>query len=110
METHIRHISITSLYCSYRTYEEWKLIGSIENLIDCFGVLTVPMRNGNLRKSLHSFRNLISSYRTYEEWKRLQALIGIIFASVGSYRTYEEWKHDFMYKTGVLNKVFLPYL
>jgi len=32
---------------SYRTYEEWKLHLSIENVNTFLQVLTVPMRNGN---------------------------------------------------------------
>jgi len=34
---------------SYRTYEEWKQ-NELAGMLGQFGVLTVPMRNGNLAK------------------------------------------------------------
>ena len=58
---------------SYRTYEEWKLIHFAVLLCEVF-VLTVPMRNGNMR-ARRNIRRLVSSYRTYEEWKQYDKYI-----------------------------------
>jgi len=40
--------STSFVFCSYRTYEEWKHAGEKE-YTKARKVLTVPMRNGNLR-------------------------------------------------------------
>ncbi len=85
--------------CSYRTYEEWKLLddtrSSTWNLSSyrtyeewkpttrdiasiTFLVLTVPMRNGN-RTLLENILGLvIGSYRTYEDWKLFQRIDNLI--------------------------------
>jgi len=73
-----------------------------------YGVLTVPMRNGNVKTKiikLVKFR----SYRTYEEWKQNNTR-EYYPRALCSYRTYEEWKPDddefYIYST----EQFLPYL
>ena len=38
-------------------------------------VLTVPMRNGNTLGTHSGLNSPISSYRTYEEWKQVQCLL-----------------------------------
>ena len=59
----------TTLYGSYRTYEEWKLALRYAASSPA-QVLTVPMRNGNSMFSCISITPFLSSYRTYEEWKQ----------------------------------------
>ncbi len=56
------------IFCSYRTYEEWKHSEwqRVMNAVD-------------------------SSYRTYEEWKPESSMTPNK-RTVCSYRTYEEWK------------------
>ena len=71
---------------SYRTYEEWKQIGTWEYSADISG-----------------------SYRTYEEWK-LRLRLYFMLSIVGSYRTYEEWKLDRLREAGASTAEFLPYL
>ena len=98
--------------CSYRTYEEWKLLDDTRSstwnlssyrtyeewkhaIVKCVEwsarVLTVPMRNGNWSERNLSSKSLFSSYRTYEEWK-LEELHHRTECTDSSYRTYEEWK------------------
>jgi len=58
---------------SYRTYEEWKLEMPISLPTYVVPVLTVPMRNGNLKYSFSGGgKTPMRSYRTYEEWKLQQ--------------------------------------
>jgi len=54
-------------------------------------VLTVPMRNGNFLVASFGSTVASSSYRTYEEWKQ-ELKIHPRYLLQGSYRTYEEWK------------------
>ena len=92
METSIFFASSSSFFCSYRTYEEWKLYHAItflsvlrtrsyrtyeewklvvgHKIAISKRVLTVPMRNGN-PFSLLLCHGRLRSYRTYEEWKLL---------------------------------------
>jgi len=79
------------------------------------GVLTVPMRNGNILKTTSPSPFSKSSYRTYEEWKLSTwycCQLGMKVLTVPmrngnfhskqrrrksyqcSYRTYEEWKQS----------------
>ncbi len=80
-----------------------------------FFVLTVPMRNGNVKGKTYKIKSETlflpylwgmetwnaftdtststnSSYRTYEEWKP-QTQLQTQEQYQSSYRTYEEWKH-----------------
>ena len=77
-------------FCSYPTYEEWKLCFFVQ-VRYYFFVLILPMRNGNGSNCLNSSVRLLSSYPTYEEWKHLPKKISYTL-SFGSYPTYEEWK------------------
>jgi len=61
-----------SFFCSYPTYEEWKLWLVQKH------PRTIPGR----------------SYPTYEEWKRLYGNY-LINSDFGSYPTYEEWKQRY---------------
>ena len=94
METALNISFFYLLFCSYPTYEEWKLNRIIGNNSCVYIlVLILPMRNGNwvkmILKGLRSgivlilpmrngnpifptsrLKRLISSYPTYEEWKR----------------------------------------
>ena len=54
-------------------------------------VLTVPMRNGNIKQYRGELEQSVGSYRTYEEWKHGGGSVPIAVRS-SSYRTYEEWK------------------
>ena len=115
---------------SYRTYEEWKpMIMAV--WIRRFGVLTVPMRNGNLVRVSIDVLTDVSSYRTYEEWKpdkpipldskstssyrtyeewKLIVIFWITHTKIRSYRTYEEWKQNGYCDVESLWILFLPYL
>jgi len=53
---------------SYPTYEEWKQVSSNHSCAG-FGVLILPMRNGNAFSPSFSHRYHVGSYPTYEEWK-----------------------------------------
>jgi len=96
------------LFCSYRTYEEWKpSVSLVSNVITL--VLTVPMRNGNPNNAIFIIqKKWPRSYRTYEEWKLLLKVI-YMTKRVSSYRTYEEWKPTFIIICKI-HKAFLPYL
>jgi len=46
---HLQKLRQMQRYGSYRTYEEWKQVKEAQLKLDGVKVLTVPMRNGNLR-------------------------------------------------------------
>ena len=72
METHSSSSPPFFSFCSYPTYEEWKL-----------------------QESTSGRTEISSSYPTYEEWKPSSSLgLGSVVAP-GSYPTYEEWKQYF---------------
>ena len=95
---------------SYRTYEEWKLFVMML-IITEETVLTVPMRNGNLIKSIWIVQIVnASSYRTYEEWKRISkinVLLNIAFVLTVPMRNGNSSHRPISH---VWPRQFLPYL
>ncbi len=119
---------MASMTRSYRTYEEWKPGSGCVQVGQLSDVLTVPMRNGNLRehaedylaigsyrtyeewKLLHSHEHngkYDSSYRTYEEWKLQERHTVHRLQGARSYRTYEEWKHNGKYEPTFKKEIVL---
>ena len=93
---------------SYPTYEEWKLVSGWSWAL-MYSVLILPMRNGNIKKSIVYSLSLICSYPTYEEWK-LKTLEYLNKVWLCSYPTYEEWKQTYHLPVYPCFCKFLSYL
>ena len=74
-----------------------------------YSVLILPMRNGNIKKSIVYSLSLICSYPTYEEWK-LKTLEYLNKVWLCSYPTYEEWKQTYHLPVYPCFCKFLSYL